>query len=391
MNRAVRAAAVAASVALALVCGARLLPGLRADEPVDRDIPPAFAPFEYLLGRWKGQAMPKDSAQSFRGWSEVHSWAWTFTKGKPTGLSVTVEGGKILSEGKLSFDPASKRYRLDGRAPKPKGGAIAFEGALDRSGKMLVLDQVGSGDDRSTEDRATLRLSIRPNSNFIRYTMWVDRKEPGATQFSRSTEVGLTKEGESLAGGATASDRPKCIVTGGAAAMTITYNGQTFPICCTGCRDEFNENPEKYIKKASLMAESRGKAKAGQPAPARVSRFEDAFAGDVVDSPETKGAPRSDGAKAETKGAPRSDGAKAKPGADTDDADAAGKSKSAPKKGEPRSAASRAAGLLRIAQNLEKSGKAAAALENYKRIVKDYADTPAARTARQRIKALEKP
>ncbi len=33
--------------------------------------------------------------------------------------------------------------------------------------------------------------------------------------------------------------------------MTISYQGRTFPICCTGCRDEFNENPEKYIKKAA--------------------------------------------------------------------------------------------------------------------------------------------
>ena len=43
-------------------------------------------------------------------------------------------------------------------------------------------------------------------------------------------------------------------MTGGAATMTLSYQGRTFPICCTGCRDEFNENPEKYLKKASLMA-----------------------------------------------------------------------------------------------------------------------------------------
>ncbi len=50
------------------------------------------------------------------------------------------------------------------------------------------------------------------------------------------------------------------------------------------CQDEFNENPEKYIKKAALMAGQGGKSKTDQPAPSRVSRFEDAFAGDVVDS-----------------------------------------------------------------------------------------------------------
>ncbi len=46
-------------------------------------------------------------------------------------------------------------------------------------------------------------------------------------------------------------------MTGGAATMTLTYEGKTFPICCTGCRDEFNESPEKYIKKASLLLSSQ--------------------------------------------------------------------------------------------------------------------------------------
>ena len=122
-------------------------------------------------------------------------------------------------------------------------------------------------------------------------------------------EVGLTKEGESLAAGSTSTERPKCIVTGGAATMTLSYQGRTFPICCTGCRDEFNENPEKYIKKASLLLGSEaGKSKTGQPAPSRVSRFEDAFAGDVVDakddaSPASKG-PKSPSALPKPSGKP---------------------------------------------------------------------------------------
>src|SRR5262249_44079383 len=136
-----------------------------------------------------------------------------------------------------------------------------------------------------------IRLSLRPNSNFIRYTMWVDRKGPGALPFYRATEIGVTRKGESLTGGTTDFDTAsKCIVTGGKATMSISYQGQTFPLCCTGCREEFKENPEKYIKKASQMGQSRGKAKA---APAQVSRFEDAFAGDVADSPSMKAVGRS--------------------------------------------------------------------------------------------------
>jgi YHS domain-containing protein len=397
MNRTARFVFLSAAMALVAMAGPRT--GRGSDDPAQpkpaddsqgRDIPAALAPFEYLVGRWKGQGMPKDnSAQQFRGWPESHAWAWIFTKGKPTGMSVAIEGGKVLAAGKLTYDADRKRYHLEGTEPKPGGGPIVFEGALDRLGKTLVLDEVGHAPSAGTH-RGSLRLSVRPNSNFIRYTMGLDRKEPGAVQFRHAIEVGLTREGESFAAGsASGADRPKCIVTGGAATMTLTYQGRTFPICCTGCRDEFNESPEKYLKKAALIAASPGaKSKTDQPAPSRVSRFEDAFAGDVVDAPAMKEKRPSTGGAAKTKTA------KAEPTSDADEAKTPGASKSASRKGTEKPAASqpfaRAASLLRIGQNLEKSGKADAALGYYKRIVKDYADTPAAKTAKQRIKALDK-
>jgi YHS domain-containing protein len=379
MGRIVRTGAVVASLSLAVILGARGLSAAPADEPVGREIPPAFAPLEYLVGEWNGAAMPKNSSQSFRGWIESHTWAWTFAKGKPTGLTVAIQGGKVLADGKLTFDPDRKRYRLEGTAPKPRGGPVAFEGALDTTGKLLVLDQVDPAKDAGD---GPIRLSLRPNSNFIRYTMWVDRKGPGALPFYRATEIGVTRKGESLTGGATDFDTAsKCIVTGGKATMSITYQGQTFPLCCTGCRDEFKENPEKYIKKASLLAQSRGKAKA---APAQVSRFEDAFAGDVADSPSMKASGRS------ATGSP----AKSEPDEETGAGKAANPEPAAAKKAESKSAtstpAARGDSLLRIGQNLEKSGKTDAALASYKRIVKDFAETPAAGTAKERIKALER-
>jgi YHS domain-containing protein len=384
MMRIARTGAVAASVSMALVLFVRIGPAAGADEPAGRDIPPTLAPLVYLVGQWNGTATPKDSAQSFRGWQETHTWAWIFIKGKPTGLSVAIQGGKVLADGQLTFDPARKRYRLDGTAPKPGGGPIAFEGALDASGKLLVLDQVGASKNATDGAGGPMRLSFRPNANFIRYTMGVDRKDAGAVQFHRATEVGLTKEGESLAAGASSSERAKCIVTGGAATMTLSYQGQTFPICCTGCRDEFNENPEKYIKKASLMAQTRGKDPAAKPSPAQASRFDDAFSGDVAQKPSMKAGARSAGAA--KKPAPSDDAAEAN--SERSDSSRARKPEA---KSAGSTPAARAASLLRIGRNLEKSGKTDAALANYKRIVKDFANTAAARTAKERIKALERP
>lgn len=352
----------------------------RGDEPPGRDIPAAWAPLEYLVGRWNGQARPRDNAaQRFRGWPESHSWAWVFTQGKPTGLSVTITGGKVLAHAKLTYDPAGKRYRLEGTGPRPGSEPIVFQGGwLDGAGKMLVLDQVGL-EGRSTQQRGTWRLSLWPNANFVRYTLRVDRREAGAIQFSPTIEIGLTREGETLAASSSSTDRPKCIVTGGAATMTLTYQGRTFPICCTGCRDEFHDNPEKYLQKAARILRAQAETKSGQAVPSRVSRFDDAFAGDVVDSPAMKAQPTAPASQPSGKGSM----ADAKPAAPT-----------VTKKDGAKSAASqpatRAASLLQIGQNLEKSGKTDAALSSYRRIVAAYPGTPAAQTAAQRIRALGK-
>ena len=70
----------------------------------------------------------------------------------------------------------------------------------------------------------------------------------------------MGKEGESFAsGGASGSDAPKCVITGGTATMTVSFEGKSYPICCTGCRDEFTDNPAKYIARF----EKKNAAKAG--------------------------------------------------------------------------------------------------------------------------------
>ncbi len=63
----------------------------------------------------------------------------------------------------------------------------------------------------------------------------------------------------------------------------------------------------------------------------------------------------------------------------------------APQPAKPLDATAKAASLLRLAQNLEKSGKRSGALEFYRKVITQYPNTPGAKTASERIKALEKP
>ncbi|AMV38986.1 hypothetical protein [Planctomyces sp. SH-PL62] len=249
-----------------------LAPPARGDG--DREIPPAYAPLEYLVGSWKGQGVSLDDpALRVRGWTETHAWAWSFVDGKPAGMTVELKGSKSLKSGALAYDEAREKYVLKVEPLAPATGTIAYEGTLDGSGKLLTLDRVGVAPGRPAE-----RLTLRANSNYVRYTLGFERRASKGGSFARSIEVGLTKEGETFAAGSTATEAPKCVVTGGAATQTVSYQGRTFPICCSGCRDEFLETPDKYLKK--LAAPSPGAKKKAAP-PARRPRGDDAFAGDV--------------------------------------------------------------------------------------------------------------
>jgi YHS domain-containing protein len=377
----------------ALVVASAAGASLRDDPAESREIPPEYTPFEYLLGQWKGQGIPKEAgAQQFRGWTEKHAWSWTFSKGKPTGLSVTIEGGKIIASGKLTFDPKREVYRLEGKTPEGKTSGtlarqIAFEGKLDSTRKQLVLARVKKPG-ASGDDDGEMRISVRPNANFLRYTLTQERKAPGAATFSRTLEIGVTKEGETFAAGAAATERGKCIVTGGLASMSVNFEGKSYPLCCSGCLGEFNDNPQKYVKKAALLLTNPTEKPAAGEAAEKVRGRDDAFANDVVDS--TPGAP---GRAAMTKKAgTTAAGNTAKAARETDDeqASTAAKEKPTAKKETAKTPAARAATLVRLGRALERAGKTEAALANYREVVKDFASTPSAKTASERIKALEK-
>ena len=339
-----------------LILAGMLVTGAHAANAAD--VPVAFAPFEYLIGSWKGNGVP--TANKIRGWGETHAWAWRFEKGVPVGLSVAMKGDKLLAEARLSYDAASRTYHLEGTDPDKK--PVAFTGALDKAGKRLTLDRVGAASDGSKQ-----QIALFPNSNFVRYSLWVTQKEPGAPQYKRTIEVGVKKEGETFAAGGSEVDLPKCIVTGGAATLTVSYQGKTFPLCCTGCKAEFDENPEKYVKKAALRAEADSKAPA-KPA-SSVGKDDGAFDG-LGDEPKAKLKDQGKATVASEKPKPVVERGPQKVDRPKPDLSA------------------RAASLLKLGQNLEKSGKTAAALGYYRQVVKDFAKTPAAKTAAERVKAL---
>ena len=321
-------------------------------EPQD-STPAAYAPFEHMVGSWKGTGVFEKN--KLKGWPETHMWAWKFAKGKPVGMTLEITGGKVLAKAKLTQDGKTEDYRLEGA--DADGKPVVFVGKLDERG-LLKMDRLDPPAEVGKE-----RLELALNQNKIRYTMRLFRQEPGSPQFAPVLSVNPGKEGESFAAGGAAADLPKCIITGGAGTMSVAYQGKSYPICCTGCRDEFTENPEKYVKKYLARLE-KGEAvpAATKPAaetPLAEAKTEPATAKAMPKDPASKDKPNTAKAKSETK-----------PATDKNDP------------------AAKAASLLAQGTALEKAGKSAAALTYYKRVAKEYADSPSAKTANAKIKAL---
>ncbi|RUL87415.1 tetratricopeptide repeat protein [Tautonia sociabilis] len=327
-----------------------------AGEESSGSVPPELEPIATLVGRWTGQAVPADNP--LRGWRETHDWAWAFEGGEPVGLTLSIEGGTILASARLSFDPDAKVYRLEGT--DPRGEPMAFVGTLDPRTKALTLDRSGpEGDDR---------LTIRPNSNGIRSDFWFDRKAPGSPQYARLVRANLGRAGENFAAGGASSIGPRCIVTGGAAAITVSAGGSTFSVCCSGCRDEVLANPEKYAAKLKAALASRP---SGRPVAIPTGPGDGSF-----DRPSADPGPGAD---------PPEPSPSPSPTPRTEPSDDPEPSPSPSDAGLRR----RGASLLRIGQALEKQGKPDGALNFYRRVLSEAPDTPEADTARQRIRAIQ--
>ena len=365
------------SVTLAGVLGVALCWGWVAEgaeeaSPSDA-VPPALLPFEHLIGGWKGTSVPK--ANPLKGWTEKHTWAWKFSKGQPVGMTVKMEGSKQLAQATLTYDADADRYRLEGT--DAAGKEAIYLGALDANGKFLPMDREGG------KERLTFRLLP---DNKIRYIVFDGRKEPGSPKFMNAVETGLTKDGESLGGSAAANDGPKCIVTGGAAGGgSVSFEGKTYPICCTGCRDEFNDNPAKYVKKALLRAQNAGKTTKASESTA-LAKDDGSFEG-LTDEAKPKVVPKA--TKPKPKGKP--DPAEDMPKAETAEDDAPATKPDPKAKDKPSTdSPARAVALFKQAQALEKLGKTDGALGYYRRLVADFPDSPQAKPAAARIKALTK-
>lgn len=217
----------------------------RADGGPEKKTPKqALRALNDLIGSWRGTGEPYGSrAEKQRHfWQEKIAWQWRF-KGKDVYLSAAFDKSPHFRAAELRYLPDEQCYQL--RATTPAKEKLVFEGTLDK--KRLTLQRT----DKKTKETRRLIVALL---HFDRHVYRYQVKPAERTIFKEVYRVGATKEGVDFAAG---DDKPECVVSGGLGTMPVTYKGKTYYVCCSGCRDAFREEPEKYIKEF----EARKKAK----------------------------------------------------------------------------------------------------------------------------------
>jgi YHS domain-containing protein len=236
---------------LATCCGVSLfavalLAGPREPAQSTKAAKEALSQFNSLIGGWRGTAQPRRGSAA-GSWRESAEWVWDFSQPTPA-IRYVVTDGKLLKSARITFDDKANQFRAS--VDLPDGSTREYSGKFDDD--RLVLN---SQPDAKNEIH---RLTVT-RLNDKRTIVLFEKKRATSRGLARVAEVGYTREGTRLA--VEGGDGPECVVTGGKGTIPITYKGQTYYVCCSGCKQAFNENPEKILAEYKQRLEARNKSK----------------------------------------------------------------------------------------------------------------------------------
>jgi hypothetical protein len=224
-------------LACATLLSLLLLAGAPRAADKDEELTPkaALQALNEYIGEWNGTGTPEKKNPTGKDlWTEKHVWSWRF-KGDDAWLQLEIKDGKFYKGGEMRYLPDKKLYQLT--LTDKDGKKQVFEGEVKN--ETLTLERT----DPATKEGQQIKMNT--TNEGVRFNFFYARKPSGRTQFFKEYAVAGNKEGESLAA---KEKKNECVVSGGLGTMTVSYKGQTYYVCCSGCRDAFNENPEKYIK-----------------------------------------------------------------------------------------------------------------------------------------------
>ncbi len=209
----------------------------------DQDALKRFGP---LVGAWKGTGQVKRGS-SQGAWTETGDWAWKLTPDSAQ-MELQVAKGKYLRSATL--------------APSDRPGSLQLNAVLADGSKRAFVSEPGMVDDstkplafRATDAGEGVRRISLATPNESRFLITYEALPTLDAPPVRLGEVGSTRVGASFA--ATGEAGPICIVTGGRGTTQVMHNGKSYWVCCSGCRDLFNDDPAAVLADAAAKKNAK--------------------------------------------------------------------------------------------------------------------------------------
>jgi hypothetical protein len=194
----------------------------------------SLAALQDFIGVWKGVGQPRRGSTK-GAWTEQADWAWKFDKGRAA-IAFESPLGKFFKSGELRPGEKTGEFILIGTLPDGETRE-RYIGALNDEGRLVLQAQ------QPAEGRPS-QISFRQVAEGARMLILFEQAVPGSETLARLAEVGYTRQGSGFGQGTTG---PECVVTGGYGSIAVQHNGKTYYVCCTGCRDLFNDDPEAVL------------------------------------------------------------------------------------------------------------------------------------------------
>lgn len=198
--------------------------------------PAALRPMQEFIGQWKGVGqVRRGSAQG--AWTEVGDWAWDFAGEEPA-IAFAAPASKHLRAGRITVGAPKEKLTLTARIADDQ--ELVYQGRRrdDAAWEFVALDE-------NLAAQLPSRVTLRFTAEGKRLVMLLERRAgPKDDAFATLAEIGYTRVGSKFGEG---SGGPKCIVTDGAGTISVSHAGKTYYVCCSGCKELFDTDPEKVI------------------------------------------------------------------------------------------------------------------------------------------------
>lgn len=185
-----------------------------------------------VVGEWRGVGQPRRGSR-VGAWTEKASGAWQFSD---TDAAIVLTSDEARQFREIRFRWNAKQDGLTAEIQTTEDTTVACRRVAE-----LSTDDVDVFCDADTIAAAKHRLTFRRISE-IRVTLLFETRASPDAAWRRVAEIGYTRAGERLAGAGTGERQ--CVVTGGLGTMAVMHQGRTYYVCCEGCRQAFEADPE---------------------------------------------------------------------------------------------------------------------------------------------------